>query len=37
VPDDSYVGLAGIYCAVYVTAAMFFALLLFEDRDLALV
>jgi ABC-type transport system involved in multi-copper enzyme maturation permease subunit len=31
----SYVGMAGIYCAVYSTAAMLVALLLFESRDLA--
>ncbi|HLA84778.1 MAG TPA: hypothetical protein VJL29_08290 [Thermoguttaceae bacterium] len=31
----SYVGLAGVYCVVYSTAAMLVALLLFEDRDLA--
>jgi len=31
----SYVGLAGIYCVIYCTAAMLLALLLFEDRDLA--
>jgi ABC-type transport system involved in multi-copper enzyme maturation permease subunit len=31
----SYVGWAGVYCVVYSGAAMLFALLLFEDRDLA--
>ncbi len=31
----SYVGMAGVYCLLYSALAMFFALLLFEDRDLA--
>lgn len=31
----SYVGIAGLYCLLYSALAMFFALLLFEDRDLA--
>ncbi len=31
----SYVGIAGIYCLLYSSLAMFLALLLFEDRDLA--
>ncbi|MDZ7619687.1 MAG: ABC transporter permease subunit [Patescibacteria group bacterium] len=31
----SYVGVAGLYCLLYSSLAMFLALLLFEDRDLA--
>ncbi len=31
----SYVAVAGLYCLLYSTLAMFLALLLFEDRDLA--
>ena len=31
----SYVAIAGVYCLLYSTLAMFLALLLFEDRDLA--
>ncbi len=31
----SYVGVAGVYCLLYSSLAMFLALLLFEDRDLA--
>ncbi len=31
----SYVGVAGAYCLLYSSLAMFLALLLFEDRDLA--
>lgn len=34
IPPD-YLGLAGIYCAVYVAAMILFAFFLFEDRDLA--
>jgi len=30
-----YLGLAAVYCAVYCTAAILLALILFEDRDLA--
>jgi ABC-type transport system involved in multi-copper enzyme maturation permease subunit len=31
----AYLGLAGVYCLLYITFAMLVALLLFEDRDLA--
>ncbi len=31
----AYLGLAGVYCLLYVGLAMMVALLLFEDRDLA--
>lgn len=31
----SYVAIAGVYCLLYSALAMFLALLLFEDRDLA--
>jgi ABC-type transport system involved in multi-copper enzyme maturation permease subunit len=31
----TYLGLAGLYCLLYCGVAMFLALLLFEDRDLA--
>jgi hypothetical protein len=31
----SYLGMVGAYSAIYITIAMLFALLLFDDRDLA--
>jgi len=30
-----YLGIAAVYCLLYSVVAMLFALLLFEDRDLA--
>jgi len=33
--SPEYIGLAGLYCAAYVCAAIMIGLLLFEDRDLA--
>ena len=35
VVPPTYLGTAAIYCAAYCTAAILFAFILFEDRDLA--